>query len=403
MLSYYRNSILTLISKLRTLRSNPDDLTLLVNIQTILIEKITYIEKKITILKETVKEGKKELRQKRLPKSEAKKLKRATQASREKIKDYQWLLFIFRTFGDGIAFTYLDKWNIKPLTYKDKSPDIKENAGFIKGKVGTKQEKKLLLKAVAYNVPAIMTDLTNSLRYGDICLLGETIPRLIEVKSSQNKNERVIRQIQALKSVQSYLDTDEGKNIRGFPRIKRLNVDIEEINYVTEVNNLIEVALKEGSIVSEVEPGVVYYISTSNAQHDFDNLFSVLHKPIPFFLNETNNQGQWVSYYPFTLSIEKAENLYRFLNGDLIIVVFVDAEFIEKYARDQAYDVIFLDDPNWFIELRAATGEIEEIPFFRISHHFFSRVAYEFISLKWILTESMKKTQQIGIENMVSD
>jgi len=37
--------------------------------------------------------------------------------------------------------------------------------------------------AMKHNVPALLADLTNSVRHGDICLMGGSDPYLLEVKA----------------------------------------------------------------------------------------------------------------------------------------------------------------------------------------------------------------------------
>jgi hypothetical protein len=39
-------------------------------------------------------------------------------------------------------------------------------------------------------VPALLVDLTNTIRHGDICLMGESDPCLIEMKASKNLDSR---------------------------------------------------------------------------------------------------------------------------------------------------------------------------------------------------------------------
>lgn len=43
-------------------------------------------------------------------------------------------------------------------------------------------------------VPALLHDITMSIRHGDVSLLGKDEPFIIEMKSSSNTNKRVERQ-----------------------------------------------------------------------------------------------------------------------------------------------------------------------------------------------------------------
>ena len=60
------------------------------------------------------------------------------------IEEYRWILDIHQSIGDGIAYTFIHKLDIKPLNFK-------ESAGFLSGKKGFILEKKyfvLLIKKI---------------------------------------------------------------------------------------------------------------------------------------------------------------------------------------------------------------------------------------------------------------
>ena len=63
-------------------------------------------------------------------------------------------------------------------------------------------------KACKAGVPTLLNDITMSMRHGDVCLLGEGAPVLVEVKSSQNKNDRVERQKNNLNRLAEFLAED---------------------------------------------------------------------------------------------------------------------------------------------------------------------------------------------------
>jgi len=126
--------------------------------------------------------------------------------------------------------------------YENDSPNVKQNSGFIGGKKGIAREFSLVLAAQKYGVPAILSDLTNTIRHGDVCLLGADDPHLIEVKSSQNINKRTERQIESIKNIHGYLDSDVG-NVSGFKGMKRVSLEYDEIHFNDVINKAIETAL----------------------------------------------------------------------------------------------------------------------------------------------------------------
>ena len=76
---------------------------------------------------------------------------------------------------------------------------LNKNQGLLEARKGIARELSLVLEAKNNNVPAMLTDITNTIRHGDVCLLGASDPYVIEVKSSKNSNKRVKKQIEALK------------------------------------------------------------------------------------------------------------------------------------------------------------------------------------------------------------
>jgi hypothetical protein len=76
--------------------------------------------------------------------------------------DYDTILLVLRDIGDAVAFTYIDKWDIKPLCL------AKEPAGFISGKEGLRLELNIFRYLKSKNKICILNDITNSIRHGDI-------------------------------------------------------------------------------------------------------------------------------------------------------------------------------------------------------------------------------------------
>ena len=53
------------------------------------------------------------------------------------------MLFIWRCFGDGIAFLYIDKYALKHMLYDSTDYSVKQQAGALSGKVGFRLEWRL--------------------------------------------------------------------------------------------------------------------------------------------------------------------------------------------------------------------------------------------------------------------
>lgn len=169
MLNKYKQTFIKSLVELKSLQRNPNDLSVLFNIQNVVLKKICYIEKKIKLLKKyTANDNKRR------------------KYFKSKQGEYQFVLYLFKTICDGIAFIYYDKWDIKPLFYGN-NYHVKPDSGNISGKTGLRFEFAVLKKLIGHGYPAILSDLTNVIRYGDVCVPSlKGMPSCIELKSRKN-------------------------------------------------------------------------------------------------------------------------------------------------------------------------------------------------------------------------
>jgi hypothetical protein len=209
MIARHVRAVDALIRKLRALESSKTDLALLLGLQLELVRRIKSSEKAIKNNQGRIAATKRILKTERRSKAEALKLKASIRRAEKALDNHKWMLFIWRTVGDAVAFLYLDKWAIKPLMYEVESRAVKQSAGFLTGKLGLRNELRLLRRVVGDGVPALLTDLTNCIRHGDLCLLVGPDPRLVEVKSSGMTNSRVGRQLGNIRSIHDYHATDK--------------------------------------------------------------------------------------------------------------------------------------------------------------------------------------------------
>ena len=381
MLGYYKRHVLRLASLLQRLRVTPTDLDLLEHLQREILGRLLHTEAKIAEYKSSIAEDKRRLRHERLPKPLATALKREIERLRARVDDCNWLLYVWRAFGDGIAFTYLDKWAVKSALYDNATGREKELPGHLTGKIGLTNELALILDAKKNGVPAVLADITNTIRHGDVCLLGASDPYLIEVKSSTNQNERASRQNEIIQTIHDYLAKDEGHDIRGASFLRRVAIHGEEINYVGELNAALEVAARDGVCIVDPEPGVRYIVTSTLGKIDIPRFFEGLVKPIVCTLNEAKNEQAWGCYLPFTLLIEGPELLYAFLKGDLYVMVAFDPSVLIRRYAERGLIIKFLDEPDWAysIEQSGVPGTS------KVSRAFFGRIAFEFISWDWVI------------------
>lgn len=344
----YAKTLKRLHAQLQELRNAPFSRTdLLLEIQETLIKKIKHVEARI---------------------SDAKKANDLDLALR-----YQHLLHALKTIGDGLAFLYIDRWDIKPLGRNNRP-------GFISGKAGLVQELKVLRRGMLFR-PVLLADLTNCLRHGDVyAFRKDSFPAIIELKSSRGGG-RAQRQKKRLQNVTEYLRTDraEGTIIKDQLLIRR-ETTIDLVEHVDEFNRLISQAVKLGRAFDSPEKGVLYIVDNGDESELPAQYIKELKEPICWFVNA--EKYNLIDFVPFSLTIHDSEAFLRFLDGSLLVLVAFDADTIRHSFRDKGLIVEFIEDSEWFMKLSG-----EERKFFQVSRNFVGRVACEFLSLNWMIEE----------------
>lgn len=396
MIEEHKENIIGLKNKLNALDPHSDDLEFLFKLQLDILQYIVSLEEKIAETKENRKEERSSLRKSRLSKPDAKLVKDRIIDLDVEIKNLQKLIYIYKCFGDGILFKYISKWNLKRFLYEVDSSAIKSDAGSLSNKDGLKIELAVIYDAITNRVPAILNDLTNVIRHGDVCLLGASDPYVIEVKSSKNQNKRIERQISAINKIHDYLSNDVG-DIGGFEDMRRVDINSDEIHFNHVINEL--TIKQDGSKLTRVSPEEgIYYIAidtTTDQETDYESVFANIEKPIPFLLNTTKNEQAWGNYYPFTLSIKSPESLYQFINGDIFTIVIIDFSMIEKKAAKIGFDVELVSDGTIGLSFSKKIDGFDEPFKFAASDHYFCRIAYEFLSLEWFFNELTQNLKTI--------
>ncbi|HCH6157136.1 TPA: hypothetical protein NK235_002813 [Vibrio parahaemolyticus] len=394
MIEENKDNLIRLKEKLNALEPQSDDLKPLFELQCDILKCILEQEDKIKETKTKFKETKAYLRKARLSKNDAKIVKGKMGELEEEIKDRQKLAYIYRCIGDGIVFKFISKWNLKRFFYEVDSPDVKSDAGSLGNKDGLKNELGLVYEAIEHDVPAVLNDLTNVIRHGDVCLLGADDPHVIEVKSSQNKNKRVERQISAINKIHDYLSNDVA-DIAGVEDMRRVELSAEEVHFNDVINELIENSGAQSLARVSPEEGIFYVaIDTKlEGKTNYDEVFKSVEKPMGFMLNTFKNDLLWDNYYPFTLSIQSPESFYRFVNGDVFIIVMIDLAVMERKAKQLSLDTELVFDGAMALYFSKELDGLGEPFGFCVSEHYFGRLGFEFLSVDWFFKELEANTQ----------
>jgi hypothetical protein len=379
MLSRYRSSIYKLTDMLRALESTPSDYALLFDLQKELLSRIKRIDARIAALKAKRRAL---VQQKKAgsSKDEAKQTKDAIAATSEAITDAQRLLFLWRCFGDGIAFIYLNKHALKHMLYNTHDYNVKEAAGAILGKVGLRKEWSILKLIISRGVPAVLSDLTNTIRHGDICVLIGPDPIPVEVKTSKNRNARVVRQIASLTALTQFLKTDLATNFRGLDHVARLEVPGSDASHADAMSDCIARSRDTGFAAISPEPGLTYIAMRSVDAAPRLNQY-MKPRAIVTMLNEAKTEGQWMPYFPFVLSIRRKKDLYDFMNGDVTLMILLETDALVAAFAEKGLVAAFVDHPMVMLVVTRLGAQPGREPLAGISTSYFARLFYEFGSI----------------------
>jgi hypothetical protein len=150
MLGYRKRSFKRAHELLAALRANPDDLGSLTSLQRLLFGETLRAEKKIRELKAELKG---------IQQSGGQGVPKRSNYLKDRIEKVRQVAYVWRCFGDAIAFLYMDKFAIKQSFYSTENTSPKQGSGFISDKIGLPNEIALLEEAIAHGIPALLVDL----------------------------------------------------------------------------------------------------------------------------------------------------------------------------------------------------------------------------------------------------
>lgn len=379
MLGYRKKSFARAHELLSALRSNLEDLDTLRTLQQHLVREIVHTEKKGRKIRSDLKA---------VQGSGGKASQKRAGSLKNRLEKIRQVAYVWRCFGDAIAFCYMDKFALKQSFYSAHSTNPKQGAGFLSDKLGLASEIAFVEMALQQKVPAILADITNTIRYGDVCLMGASDPYLIEVKTSKKLDRRGKRQRKELEGLRQFFETDKAEAWRGMGPVRRVAFGEEEKDHIDQLQSSIAAALKNGHCVTQPEPGLYYVVLAAGAPPVAEVMNSLSFAlPWIFSLNIMKNQQAWSPYLPFTLSIKERDHLWAFIRGDVFILVVLDLEQLTNIARNfGASAQIDLKDENYplQIELPGAEGSL------KISSHLLTRAGLEFVSPNWLIQSSIE-------------
>jgi hypothetical protein len=383
MFSYAQLDLIKAILLLHTLKADPERLELVLELQRHLIRAIVRTELRIQRLKR--KRKKVSVAPKiQVSKEAAGARKRMISSLREREQELTHLLFLWRCFGDGIAFIYQSKYSLKHL-YFGGDYNVKEAAGFMtehgKLKPGFANEYRRLLSGIMHNVPVVLSDVTNIVRHGDVCALGGADPLLMELKSSGNRNARTARQDEQRRRLADFYANDGAPQFRGAVNVRRTALKSVEVEYESIANRCIAKALQSGWRTEEPEPGLTYLACTELDDQKLEQLCLGRSK-LCVMLSPTHNH---LPSYPFTLSLTSA-NCLSFIQERFAFYVFIDMAVVKAaFARRGVYATVLMDGTS-SLQITKTPADLL-LGVYRVSELLFLRIATEFLSVEWFVEE----------------
>jgi|GEM_PF-1527373 len=388
MLQRHKKWLLPLFQQVRDLRAQPIEKRLLaLEIQEQLLYRMGRAERLIRKIRRENKDIRRSLAQPGTSKQVAGRAKAKNQAGHERIEGQQKLISVLRSIGDSIAFIYGDRWDLKQMVQK-------EDSGFLTGKRGARLERKIFRKAFEIGATVVLNDLTHTLRHGDIAIFrpdlwpdGGSPCLLIEVKSGRGGDSaRTTRQMAAAKQMFDYLHTDRREVENG--RWQRISVNEEPQYHFVDATRMMCNLPHAGSLVEEVEPGLHYaLIDCAYEEGSYDRIFSgVLSRGKPFILSVNEMKDHTLAYFPFPLSIDSPEALFRFYEGDFVMFVIVDLEKVNERMAVHSLQVLPTsnDEMPWLVSPLGQDMASDEGHCY-VGYHPIGRLAAEFLRLDWLL------------------
>ncbi|CEP39750.1 hypothetical protein [Paraclostridium sordellii] len=368
--------------RLQIFLENPiDNMMLAHDIQMSLLNNIIEVENEIRAIKVKIKNNKKISRESIHSNDIRRKLGIESKEFKELIIYYKESIKRLCEIGDSIAFAYFSKSDLKNFCYK-------QSPGFISGKEGLQNEINTFKSIFESGKFAILNDLTNSLRYGDITIEENGLPKLLEVKSSSNKNNRIIRQEEDITQHMNIINNDYIENFLGTDNtFKRIYTKNKEINYQKELQDLIDKSIHNGRVAKEIEDGLIYIVDYKPSEfQSLEFIFKKINEPKLFYINSMKDLKE--NYTPFPMIIKNNEHLMEFYRGNLLITVVVDVSIIRKKLDKKGFTLKSNENNNFTITFQLK-GEDTDIV---VSSHYICRIGREFLSLNWFINE---------IENMI--
>jgi hypothetical protein len=405
MLTRHKLWLIELFRQIQALRAEPLRRRLLaLELQEALLYRISRAEWLIRRIRRENKELKKSLSLRGSTKDSSRDKKIRYGRNNDRLEEQRNLISVLRSIGDCVPFIYGDRWDLKQMV-------LKEEPGFLTGKSGTRLERQVFRNAFDAGATVVMNDLTHTMRFGDITLFRPELwpeggsPFIwFEVKSGRGGDSaRTARQMAASKHIGDYLATDKREADGGL--YQRVSVLGEPTHHFERATRMMVSLPQGGWLLEEVEPGLHYVlIDCRRKTEGYEEIFGDLFKRGRSFLLSVNDmKKEQRAYYPFPISIRDPNALYRFLNGEFIMLVIVDLDQVNRQLSRQSMSISGSgqDEYPWMVTLEGSDVPVELRESF-VGIHPIGRLAAEFMSLEWLIDNLVSRAILEAAESYVN-
>ena len=374
MIKRYAKSLKVLLNELHECRKKPHkNIEKWLSLQLKLLNKVRDLEIKIQERKTNIVQLKRNLKTPAFVKSkvESQNIKSKINTQFQRIEDYKFVISCFKSIADGIAFTFINKFDIKPQNFK-------ESAGFITGKEGLKMELKALKYSYRKGLIAILNDLTTVLKYNDLTIITSGKFVSVEMKSSELDNSRIQRQKTKSEKLFNYLEKGETTELYGLDgNFIRQSMMTPERHYSKKLNLLIDKTRKTGIAHSLIEPGLIYFVCrfSDSVEKELDIVKKKYDLEQPLFHSLNSNKFPGEGYYPFSLSL-RSDNYNDFILGEFIVLIILDLKKVEAISLNKGFTSKYVENKEWVLEFYTSEGTQALI----VSYHLLGRIFTEFVS-----------------------
>ncbi|MCS0450567.1 hypothetical protein [Vibrio diabolicus] len=383
MKSYFFKEIIGIKHKINRLISDPEDIDCLVEIQRELLSWHFWLENAVKTRKNRLIKLKKLKRARGNTKAKSQAIKHSISLAKEQISELQDLKLWARHIGNSIPHIYYDKNDLRPYAYSTSRQELKELSGDIFGKEGQDLENEVFEHAASLGIKVLLNDLTSIMRHGDITLMNQEIPFLMELKQSDACRKKAEKQLKNMRAVQDYILTDESESLRGEGILsKRLAPLKDEHSRINEFNNHLAATMEKGANISKIDDNVYCYSFIGESFPEDLSFIESYKKPIFVSLNQLKNNLDLSLFYPFTLSIKDPEVFSAFLCGYLSIYLFIDWEPLDNIARSENVDIEIISD-DYCLMLQNGDN-------FSAQSYTLTKALVEFTSVNWAVEQACK-------------